>query len=504
MTKKQTSVEGERQVVIPLRSAIAVLITLAIAFWLAFVTARANIEEIFERELRAGVATLAPTISGDLHDLIDEISFRLDPEEFEFIRTKLEIAVNGLDLGGEESSIYTLRRAPDYDRTGELLFVVMDKVDPETGEFFVGNRYKAQPFQLLAFEGQLSSSGLYEDSEGTWISAAAPIAREDGTVVGIVQADHRVTTYNARLRESLLPILVVSLVTILTFGLFVYRSAGLVRLVTKRGNDAQEALEELEQAKDKLVESEKLASLGQLVGGLAHELNTPIGIATTANSVVDERLKVLNQAVADKTLKRSMLVDELNRLSEGAELSEKSLQRAAQLIERFKAISATQDRADIVVFEVGDLMREVRDRVRAQEDWRDYDIEWVVDCLEPIEVSQRLGIFRSVLMEVVENALIHGLADHKKGQIVLRALRKESRCYIQIQDLGRGISAENLGKVLEPFFTTERGRGRIGLGLTEVFNLIAFQLGGTLSIDGSEGSGCIVSIELPTSLLEAG
>ena len=266
-----------------------------------------------------------------------------------------------------------------------------------------------------------------------------------------MQADHRVTTYNARLRESLLPILVVSLVTILTFGLFVYRSAGLVRLVTKRGNDAQEALEELEQAKDKLVESEKLASLGQLVGGLAHELNTPIGIATTANSVVDERLKVLNQAVADKTLKRSMLVDELNRLSEGAELSEKSLQRAAQLIERFKAISATQDRADIVVFEVGDLMREVRDRVRAQEDWRDYDIEWVVDCLEPIEVSQRLGIFRSVLMEVVENALIHGLADHKKGQIVLRALRKESRCYIQIQDLGRGISAENLGKVLEPF-----------------------------------------------------
>ena len=111
---------GERQVAIPLRSAIAVLITLAVAFWLAFVTARANIEEIFERELRAGVATLAPTISGDLHDLIDEISFRLDPEEFEFIRTKLEIAVNGLDLGGQESSIYTLRRAPDYDRTGEL------------------------------------------------------------------------------------------------------------------------------------------------------------------------------------------------------------------------------------------------------------------------------------------------------------------------------------------------------------------------------------------------
>ena len=183
---------------------------------------------------------------------------------------------------------------------------------------------------------------------------------------------------------------------------------------------------------------------------------------------------------------------------------EKSLQRAAQLIERFKAISATQDRADIEVFEVGDLLKEVRDRVRAKEDWSDYDIEWVVDCLEPIEVSQRLGILHSVLMEVVENALIHGLADDRQGQIVLRALRKETRCFIQIQDLGRGIAAENLGQVLEPFFTTERGRGRIGLGLTEVFNLVAFQLGGALSIDGSEGSGCIVSIEFPTSLSEVG
>ena len=85
-------------------------------------------------------------------------------------------------------------------------------------------------------------------------------------------------------------------------------------------------------------------------------------------------------------------------------------------------------------------MREVRDRVRAQEDWRDYDIEWVVDCLEPIEVSQRLGIFRSVLMEVVENALIHGLADHKKGQIVLRALRKrESLLYSDTRPRARDI-----------------------------------------------------------------
>ena len=219
-----------------------------------------------------------------------------------------------------------------------------------------------------------------------------------------------------------------------------------MRLVAKRGRDAQEALEKLEQAKDKLVESEKLASLGQLVGGLAHELNTPIGIAMTANSVVDERLKALNLAVSDKSLKRSMLVDDLRRLSESAQLSESSLQRAAQLIQRFKAISATQDRVEVTVFEIGDVLREVRDTVRSKEMWRTHDIEWVVDCLEPIEVSQRMGILRSVLIEVIENALIHGFPEHRQGQIVLRAIREETRCLIQVQDLGRGIAPENLSK----------------------------------------------------------
>ena len=105
-------------------------------------------------------------------------------------------------------------------------------------------------------------------------------------------------------------------------------------------------------------------------------------------------------------------------------------------------------------------------------------------------------------MEVVENALIHGLADDRRGRLFY-ALFEKTRCFIQIQDLGRGIAAENLGGS-GPFFTTERGRGRIGLGLTEVFNLVAFQLGGALSIDGSEGSDCIVSIEFPTRLAKLG
>ena len=485
---------------IPLRSAFAVFLVLAVAFWLAFGTARGNIEEMFERELRAAVATLAPTISGELHDLIDEVSYQLDPEEFELIRQKLETAAEGLSLKGEESSFYTLRRAPDYDRSGDLTFVVMNKVDPETNQYFVGNRYKAQPFQLAALDGELSSSGLYSDEEGTWISAAAPITRLDGMVVGIVQADHQVVTYAARLRESLMPIIAVSLLTVLTFSFFVYRSAGLVRLAEKRRHDAQQALDELEEAKDKLVESEKLASLGQLVGGLAHELNTPIGIVVTANSMIVERLRALDEAIQSQTLKKSTLVDSLSKLIETTELSGSNLERAALLINRFKAISATQELVKPCVFEVGELLRQVKQEFQNDPIWQEYDLEWAVECADPIEVKQRLQGLSSVIHEVIKNALNHGLREKKAGQIVLRASRHQENVKVEIQDLGAGIAAEHLGQVLDPFFTTSRGRGSVGLGLTESFNIVSYQLSGEFSIDGSEGAGTIVTIEIPSSI----
>ena len=494
--------ESESGAVIPFRSAIAVLFVIGLAFWLAFQTARANIEEMFERELRAAVATLAPTISGDLHELIDEMSVKLDPEEFEFIRRKLEMTSDGLSLRGEESSIYTLRRASDYDRTGDLVFVVMNKVNPETGQYFVGNRYKAQPFQLAALEGELSSSGLYEDSEGTWISAAAPIVQSDGMVVGIVQADHQVKTYAARLRQSLLPIVAVSLLTILTFAFFVYRSASLVRLAERRRVDAQIALGELEKTKDQLVESEKLASLGQLVGGLAHELNTPIGIVMTANSIISERLQSMNKAVLEQTLKKSTLVDGLEKLAETCSLADGNLERAALLINRFKAISVTQEVVEPCVFEVTELLRQVRDLGLASEAASDCELEWSVECAEPIEVFQRRQILLSVLQEISDNALIHGFKQRSTGQIVMRAARlSEDLLRIEIQDLGNGLQAGHVGKVFEPFFTTARAAGRIGLGLTEAFNLVSYQLRGRLKLDGSEGAGCIITIEIPTSVV---
>ena len=100
----------------------------------------------------------------------------------------------------------------------------------------------------------------------------------------------------------------------------------------------------------------------------------------------------------------------------------------------------------------------------------------------------------------VKNALSHGLSESKSGQLVLRASRDNSNVTIEIQDLGVGIETANLGQVLEPFFTTSRSQGSVGLGLTETFNLVSYQLLGEFSIDGSEGAGTIVTIKIPQSI----
>ena len=106
----------------------------------------------------------------------------------------------------------------------------------------------------------------------------------------------------------------------------------------------------------------------------------------------------------------------------------------------------------------------------------------------------------TVLTEVIHNALKHGFRNQKSGQIVLRASRQGECIRIEVQDLGAGIASEHVGQVLDPFFTTARGQGLVGLGLTEAFNLVSHQLLGQLAIDGSEGTGCIVTIEIPASV----
>ena len=163
------------------------LIALSVGFasMVVYVQSRAALEKHLAQELLAVVNSAAPLIDGDLHQIITlgadgEVS---TPEEFAEIQKQLVRVKTANQLSGHGSPVYTLRRASDYAKTHELEFVAMTDRDRQ-GRWFVGNRYPERPQQRTALKGRASSTGIYQDAEGSWISAAAPIRDAGGNVVG--------------------------------------------------------------------------------------------------------------------------------------------------------------------------------------------------------------------------------------------------------------------------------------------------------------------------------
>ena len=201
--------------------AIAVMIVSAgISAFIANLHTRKDLAVSLAAELLSIVNSVAPQIDGDLHSLIrvDAQGALAGADEFEHERQMLLKVKAANRLVSKGSPIYTLRPAADFATTHELEFVVMTDRD-ETGEFFTGNRYGALPHHLEALAGRASTTGLYEDSEGFWISAAAPIFDVVGAVVGIVQADRHIDHFRAESRKRMLDLLLGALVSTLLAGL---------------------------------------------------------------------------------------------------------------------------------------------------------------------------------------------------------------------------------------------------------------------------------------------
>lgn len=199
----------------------------------AYQQSKSALKDSLAHELRSVVSSLAPFIDGDLHELIQvneqgELEGR---DSFNYIRKTLVKVRDRSGLTLQESSIYTLRKAPDFDRTGDLEFVVMTDRD-ENGDFIIGNRYPVQRHSLQALNGASAVSDLYKDSDGVWISASAPIQDSLGNVVGIVQADRHVDSFYTQARMNALPILLSAIFSVMIGSILsVFWTRALIRPV---------------------------------------------------------------------------------------------------------------------------------------------------------------------------------------------------------------------------------------------------------------------------------
>jgi two-component system, NtrC family, sensor kinase len=269
---------------------------------------------------------------------------------------------------------------------------------------------------------------------------------------------------------------------------------------TRANKELEHTLRRLQEAQAQLVQNEKLASLGALVAGVAHEINTPIGVGVTAASTLQANTANLRTQYRDGALKRSDLDRFVTLAEECAQIILKNLQRAAELIQSFKQVAVDQSSGERRRFSLKAYLEEVLLSLRPKLKKTSHHVE--VECPEGIVLDSYPGAIAQIVTNLVSNSLLHGFEGRDEGRITIRVTEERDWVTLRFRDDGRGIPREHLSRIYDPFFTTKRSTGGSGLGLHIVYNLVAQRLGGTIEAT-SEGQGTEFVIRFPTRAQKA-
>ncbi|WP_420264489.1 sensor histidine kinase [Candidatus Magnetominusculus dajiuhuensis] len=261
-------------------------------------------------------------------------------------------------------------------------------------------------------------------------------------------------------------------------------------------SDLERAYNDLKRSQQHLIQSEKMASLGGMVAGVAHEINTPVGIAYTLSSNIVKKSETIVAAFNDKSLNKSQLEDYITEVEQNGQLIFRNLQRTADLIKSFKMVAADQVTQERRTFRIKEYLEEILLTLHPKLKHCQLNIE--ITCSEDLTVDSYPGAFAQIITNLLLNSLIHAYAPCDKGDISIKVVAKETEITVEYKDDGKGISQENLNRIFDPFFTTRRGTGGTGLGLHIVFNIVTQTLGGRIDCKSTEGEGATFIIEFPT------
>ena len=264
--------------------------------------------------------------------------------------------------------------------------------------------------------------------------------------------------------------------------------------------ELSQALSTLQIAQDQLVQSEKLAALGSLVAGVAHELNTPIGNGLTVASTLEHRIESF-QALVNQGLRKSDLQTLLTDMQLASEILVRNLGRAAALVASFKQVAVDQTSSHRRTFDLGAVVAEILVTLNPALRKTACSVHTRID--DGLAMNSYPGPLGQVLTNLINNAVLHGFEPGEEGKIEVQAWSKDANeVVIEVRDSGRGIAPENLHRVFDPFFTTRLGQGGSGLGLHIVHNLVHSVLGGRIAVHSRPGSGATFSITLPMTAPE--
>jgi signal transduction histidine kinase len=264
----------------------------------------------------------------------------------------------------------------------------------------------------------------------------------------------------------------------------------------KQNAALNQALTQLQEAQTELVRQEKLASLGQMVAGVAHEINTPLGICVTATSHLVQELKLTKEELAAGEMTEESLNGFFDVVDQSLRIMTTNTQRAAALVRSFKQVAVDQSSDNIRNFNlckyVGEILLSLQPKLKGR------PVKVAIDCPADLEVDSFPGAVSQILTNMVVNSLVHGFERDQPGNITIRArLEDEDTVAFEYGDDGAGMDADTLSKLFDPFFTTKRGSGGSGLGAHILYNLVTGSLGGSLHVESSPGKGLQYLVRFP-------
>jgi PAS domain S-box-containing protein len=333
-------------------------------------------------------------------------------------------------------------------------------------------------------EGAYEAEGFFPNfgETGRWLYfTAAPLRDGAGQVIGAIETLRDITEQRqaeAALNER-------------------------AEALQKALKDLGEVIENLEQTQDELVRSEKLAALGAMVAGVAHELNTPIGNSLMVASHLVETSRKMKESLKSG-LKKSMLDDFLANTDTAGDVLMRNLGKAAELVSSFKQVAVDQTSSQRRTFDLAEMIAEVVTSLGPTIKITPYAIEQKVAT--DLRMDSFPGPLGQVVTNLINNGIIHGFDGREHGHIHIEAVRSDdgSQIVLKISDDGKGIPPAVLPRIFDPFFTTKLGQGGSGLGLNIVHNMVFGILGGRITADSVHGEGSCFTLVLPLSAPEQG
>ena len=266
--------------------------------------------------------------------------------------------------------------------------------------------------------------------------------------------------------------------------------ASLEEKVHSRTLELSITVDKLQQAQRQLVESDKMAALGSLVAGIAHEVNTPLGIAITTHSIITDEHKLLSDKIMNEHLSMKDMTHYCQAVDTALTMQGDNLIRAKKLIENFKKTAVDQHQLEIETINVKDYYNKIVSTLASILKTKKVSLTITGD--DSINLATYPGIHAQILTNLIANSVRHGFEDIKDNNIVINIVKQKNLVEVHYQDNGIGLSEEVQNHIFEPFFTTARKSGGVGLGMSIVYNLITQKLQGDIFIDNNNSGACFI------------